>query len=59
MLGVYSSTCFHAGKGNEDRIKNLESFKKGEIRFLIVTDGVAARGIDIEGLPYVISIQLI
>jgi ATP-dependent RNA helicase DDX1 len=32
----------------------LEAFKTGEVRFLICTD-VAARGIDIKELPYVIS----
>jgi len=35
----------------------LDSFKKGDIRFLIATD-VAARGIDIVGLPYVINYTL-
>jgi len=37
--------------------KNLERFKTGEVRFLICTD-VAARGIDIKELPYVISESL-
>lgn len=36
---------------------NLESFKNGEVRFLIATD-VAARGIDVKELPFVINVTL-
>ena len=35
----------------------LQAFKDGDIRFLICTD-VAARGIDVVGLPYVINMTL-
>lgn len=35
----------------------LQAFKQGEVRFLICTD-VAARGLDISGLPYVINLTL-
>ena len=35
----------------------LQAFKDGDIRFLICTD-VAARGIDISGLPYLINMTL-
>lgn len=35
----------------------LQAFKDGDIRFLICTD-VAARGIDVAGLPYVINMTL-
>ena len=35
----------------------LQAFKDGDIRFLICTD-VAARGIDIAGLPYVVNMTL-
>ena len=34
-----------------------QAFKDGDIRFLICTD-VAARGIDIAGLPFVINMTL-
>ena len=34
-----------------------QAFKDGDIRFLICTD-VAARGIDIAGLPYVVNMTL-
>ena len=36
---------------------NVQAFKDGDIRFLICTD-VAARGLDITGLPYVINVTL-
>jgi hypothetical protein len=36
---------------------SLQAFKEGDVRFLICTD-VAARGIDISGLPYVINMTL-
>jgi superfamily II DNA/RNA helicase len=53
MLNEYSCACLHSDK-KQQRQHNLASFKDGSIRFLICTD-VAARGIDINELPYVIS----
>ena len=53
----YSCLQLHAGKGTDKRMDNLEAFKNGEIRFLIATD-VAARGIDIKELPFVINYTL-
>ena len=35
-----------------ERREALSAFKEGYVRFLIATD-VAARGIDVSGLPYV------
>ena len=46
--------CCHSSLQRRD---NLQAFKDGEARFLICTD-VAARGIDIRGLPYVINMTL-
>jgi ATP-dependent RNA helicase DDX1 len=52
------SCCVLAGmRSLKDRRRNLEAFKEGEVRFLICTD-VAARGIDIQNLPYVINMTL-
>ncbi len=34
-----------------------QAFKDGDVRFLICTD-VAARGIDIQGLPFVVNMTL-
>ena len=36
---------------------HAQAFKDGDVRFLIATD-VAARGIDISGLPYVVNVTL-
>lgn len=41
----------------DERRANLQLFKENEVRILICTD-VAARGIDITGLPYVINMTL-
>ncbi|EGD75338.1 eIF4a [Salpingoeca rosetta] len=52
----YPTRCLHGSRGPERR-QNLEAFKNGEARILICTD-VAARGIDITGIPYVINVTL-
>eukprot|EP00759_Apiculatamorpha_spiralis_P020039 PhF_6_TR25617/c0_g2_i1/m.35972/K13177/DDX1; ATP-dependent RNA helicase DDX1 len=54
---LFSNVLLHSGLAHGDRAKNLELFKEGFVRFLICTD-VAARGIDIRGLPYVINMTL-
>ena len=52
------SCCVLAGmRSMQERRQNLQAFKDGDVRFLICTD-VAARGIDIQGLPYVINLTL-
>jgi ATP-dependent RNA helicase DDX1 len=52
--GQYSCVVLHSDRSQAERTANLERFKNGEARFLICTD-VAARGIDIKELPFVIS----
>nr|CAI5823478.1 unnamed protein product [Callosobruchus analis] len=47
----YSCVCLHGDRKPNERKANLESFKKQAVKFLICTD-VAARGLDITGLPY-------
>ena len=49
--------CFAGQRHNDEQRRNLKAFKEGDVRFLICTD-VAARGIDIKELPYVISMTL-
>jgi len=51
-----ASICvvLHADRSNQERQANLDRFRAGLACFLICTD-VAARGIDIKGLPFVIS----
>jgi ATP-dependent RNA helicase DDX1 len=52
------SCCVLAGmRSMDERRANLQAFKDGDVRFLICTD-VAARGIDIKNLPYVINMTL-
>ena len=52
------SCCVLAGmRSMSDRRRNLEAFKDGDVRFLICTD-VAARGIDVKGLPFVVNFTL-
>jgi ATP-dependent RNA helicase DDX1 len=52
------SCCVLAGMRDQSQRRiNLEAFKDGNVRFLICTD-VAARGIDIKNLPYVINMTL-
>ncbi|XP_051510873.1 ATP-dependent RNA helicase DDX1-like [Myxocyprinus asiaticus] len=52
-----SCVCLHGDRKPNERKYNLERFKKKEVKFLICTD-VAARGIDIHGVPYVINVTL-
>ncbi|XP_039274906.1 ATP-dependent RNA helicase DDX1-like [Nilaparvata lugens] len=47
----YSCVCLHGDRKPHERKSNLERFKRSEVKFLICTD-VAARGIDITGLPF-------
>ncbi|GFR65848.1 ATP-dependent RNA helicase DDX1 [Elysia marginata] len=55
--GKYSCVCLHGDRKPQERKANLEKFKRREVKYLICTD-VAARGIDITGLPYVINVTL-
>ena len=52
------SCCVLAGMRSMDQRRTaLQAFKMGVVRFLICTD-VAARGIDVRGLPYMINLTL-
>ena len=53
----YSCAVLHSDRSVRERRKNLQEFKDGSIRFLICTD-VAARGIDVKSLPFVINYTL-
>jgi ATP-dependent RNA helicase DDX1 len=53
----YSCVCLHADRNSNERLSNLATFKAGRVRFLICTD-VAARGIDVKGIPFVIQMTL-
>ncbi len=47
----------HGDKSQSERMKALNAFKNGEIQTLVATD-VAARGIDIDELPFVVNYEL-
>ncbi len=51
------SSAIHGNKSQGARTKALADFKTGEINILVATD-IAARGIDIDKLPYVINFEL-
>ncbi|EFN80062.1 ATP-dependent RNA helicase Ddx1 [Harpegnathos saltator] len=52
-----SCVCLHGDRKPAERKANLEKFKRQEVKFLICTD-VAARGLDITGLPFMINVTL-
>ena len=52
-----NATAIHGNKSQAARTKALEKFKSGKIRILVATD-VAARGLDIRQLNYVINYDL-
>lgn len=51
------SMSLHGDKDQKSRTEALDSFKSGKIRLLIATD-VSARGIDIQGVDFVINYDL-
>lgn len=44
-------------RSQAERTRALDGFRRGEIRVLVATD-VAARGLDIDGLPHVVNFEL-
>ena len=57
MINKYSCVCLHGDRRPQERKANLQAFKDGEVRFLICTD-VAARGIDVRGIPFGMNINV-
>ncbi len=54
--GIKAALC-HGDKTQGARNKALEQFSEGKVRVLVATD-VAARGLDIENLSYVVNFHL-
>ncbi|MBW1789272.1 MAG: DEAD/DEAH box helicase [Deltaproteobacteria bacterium] len=52
-----NAAALHGNKSQSFRTRTLEEFKNGEIRTLVATD-VAARGLDISNLPYVVNYDM-
>jgi len=51
------TAALHGDKSQDERLKALEAFKKGEVDLLICTD-VAARGLDIKDVPAVFNMDI-
>jgi ATP-dependent RNA helicase RhlE len=51
------ATAIHSDRSQAERTLTLEEFKQGQSRILVATD-VAARGLDIDQLPFVINYEL-
>lgn len=52
-----STDAIHGDKNQQQRTEALENFKSGATRVLVATD-VAARGLDVDDLPYVVNFEL-
>ena len=53
----YNAASIHGNKSQGQRDRAIKAFKSGEVNVLVATD-VAARGIDIPGVAYVINYDL-
>ncbi len=51
------SAAIHGNKSQTARTRALHDFKTGAVRVLVATD-IAARGLDIDRLPYVVNFEL-
>ena len=51
------ASAIHGNKSQGARTRALDGFKNGDVKILVATD-IAARGIDIHQLPYVINLDL-
>jgi len=52
-----ATTAIHSDRTQAERTQALEEFKQGKVTALVATD-VAARGLDIEELPFVVNYEL-
>lgn len=52
-----TAAAIHGNKSQNARTRALSDFKKGAVRVLVATD-IAARGLDIDGLPHVVNFEL-
>jgi len=57
MQDGVKAESIHGDKNQADRMKALDAFKAGELEVLVATD-VAARGLDVAGVPCVINYDL-
>ncbi|MFO7765029.1 MAG: DEAD/DEAH box helicase [Pelovirga sp.] len=52
-----TTTAIHGNKSQGARTRALADFKQGKVRVLVATD-IAARGLDIEQLPFVVNYEM-
>jgi ATP-dependent RNA helicase RhlE len=52
-----AAAAIHGDRSQGQRIKALDDFKDGTVAILVATE-VAARGLDIDGLPHVVNFEL-
>jgi ATP-dependent RNA helicase RhlE len=57
MRDGLSAAAIHGNKSQTARTRALADFKAGSVRVLVATD-IAARGLDIDRLPYVVNFEL-
>jgi ATP-dependent RNA helicase RhlE len=51
------AAAIHSDRGQLERMQALAGFKEGKVRILVATD-IAARGLDIEELPFVVNFDV-
>ncbi len=56
-FNINSCVEINSNINQTERIKSLDNFQKGKVKFLLATD-IAGRGIDIEKVRYVINFQM-
>ncbi len=55
--GGIDAAAIHGNKSQNARTRALAGFRDGSVRVLVATD-IAARGLDIDGLPHVVNYEL-
>jgi ATP-dependent RNA helicase RhlE len=57
LMDGIDATAIHGNKSQGQRVRALDEFKDGTASILVATE-VAARGLDIDGLPHVVNYEL-
>jgi len=52
-----NAVAIHSDKTQSHRTKSLADFKEGQVNILVATD-IAARGLDVDQMPYVVNFEL-
>ena len=57
LAAKYPAAAIHGDKSQKERDQALESFKDGQVPMIVATD-VAARGLDIQNVEYVVNFDM-